>query len=1119
MKRLLHILVVCSLLVSSTVYAQKPTIERNTIDNTVKLVSFAEGAGPVFNNSQSVINQYLELENAYSWVLDKKTEITEETYLIRFDLMYKGIEVEHGAASIMIKGEQVSFVNANIFKDQGVSLAPTITEQDALSKALLAIDADEYSWTAPDALINKMGQLELTKLPKGELVLVQDFRPDDMNRQLQLAYRFDIYATKPLSRDLIYVDAKTGEILLTDPIIKHVSASGKSLYSGTVSFNVAQLGANSFEMYDSARLVSTYDMSGSTNLNNANEITSTNNTWPDGVAVDAHWGASKVYDYFLNVHNRNSYDGIGSDLYSVVNYGNNYNNAFWNGFAMVYGNGTGMFNSGFEPLASLDVCAHEIGHGVCQNTSGLVYNRESGAMNEGFSDIWGAVIENYAAPQKRMWDMGEELRTGALRSMSNPKLYNDPNTYDGQYWVTIIGCTPTQGNDRCGVHTNSGVLNHWFYLLTEGGKGTNDKNNDYEVPGIGVEKAAKIAYATELALSSTATYAEARTVSINAATTLYGACSREVEAVTRAWYAVNVGNVFAPCTPQIGFAIPDTMLLTDVGPSINVCPAVKQLSIPVRVIGNAPTGGNAVLTFAGVGDAVSGADYTIPGNTLTFNSGSTTPQNLTLHIYDNGDVTSEKMLKLYFTIAQNGSNAGKSYTYDTCYIRLLDIKKAPSNDTHVVRTVNKQDVSTKATTPFFSRNRGSRMQFIITADELAAAGVEPNTPIDSFAFNVTQKNSTQAFTGFTLKIDATNLADLSGNFATVTTVYYNGNYTTALGWNMLPLSTPLIWDGTSNLAIETCFNNSIAGNENDYVAGYGDKTTVTGVGYSNSASGCGLSFLTGFGSITKPVISLVQRVPIRAIETDTAESREWLLNSAQNVYYYNYNNDKLIASVQNGSTELGCTKAVVIRKGNGVVAMDTPFATTNKTVKEFQLDVSQNGHAAMYDMIVYFDTSELSGVTLSTAYIVGTNVTVDSMMDTTNSVATMATMVQGNGSIGYRASFNKVYQRYYVIDQQITIPDPKSGNVGDLDHNTNIQVDNNPFRDRIYMSYNLQQATNARVILYDITGRLILETQEQLDAGRGRFSIDVAESAIANGTYVLQVVTDTEILTQQVIKQ
>lgn len=210
---------------------------------------------------------------------------------------------------------------------------------------------------------------------------------------------------------------------------------------------------------------------------------------------------------------------------------------------MYYGDGRSTFN----PLASLDVCGHEIGHAVCEHTCNLTYQGESGALNEGFSDIWGAHSELATAftltiPGKSTWLIGEEVMRngGALRSMQNPNLYWQPDTYKGTHWANTASAW-----DNGGVHTNSGVLNFWFYLLSVGGSGTNDKGNAYSVPTIGMGKAARIAYATEQQLSPSSNFSVCRSVSIQMAKQLYGTNSAEARAVAAAWYAVGVGPSIA----------------------------------------------------------------------------------------------------------------------------------------------------------------------------------------------------------------------------------------------------------------------------------------------------------------------------------------------------------------------------------------------------------------------------------------------------------------------------------------------------------------------------------------------------------------------------------------------
>ena len=270
-----------------------------------------------------------------------------------------------------------------------------------------------------------------------------------------------------------------------------------------------------------------------------------------------------TYDFWSTIYGRNSYDDNGAQIKSFVHYddvpgGAGYSNAFWNGSVMTYGDGS------TKPLTSIDVCGHEIGHAICTYTANLAYQNQSGAMNEGFSDIWGACIEHFGrtgsmtgTPLAAVWLIGEDLFTSPLRSMNNPLSRGNPDTYLGSNWTSTgdeASCVPSSGNDNCGVHNNSGVLNHWFYILSAGKSGTNNAPapDTYSVTGIGMSKAAQIAYLAERDyLTPNSTYADARIATIAVASSLYCANSPEVMAVTNAWYAVNVGEQYIAATNDV----------------------------------------------------------------------------------------------------------------------------------------------------------------------------------------------------------------------------------------------------------------------------------------------------------------------------------------------------------------------------------------------------------------------------------------------------------------------------------------------------------------------------------------------------------------------------------------
>jgi Zn-dependent metalloprotease len=270
-------------------------------------------------------------------------------------------------------------------------------------------------------------------------------------------------------------------------------------------------------------------------------------------ALDVHWGMEETYDFYLNVFSRNSYDGSGSIIKQYINspltqpnQGGDPNNAFamnspYN--IMVYGMGDGTLMS---PVVGLDVEGHEFTHMVVNNNGngGLTYQGESGALNESFADIMGTCVEFYSGVNPD-WNIGEDVVVSAsnLRSMSNPNnptgLSQQPDTYNGTYWANPADTT----NDNGGVHINSGVQNFWFYLLSQGGSGTNDIGNAYSVTGIGIADARQIAYRNLVTyLTPNATYVDAYNGALQSAEDLYGNPSTQYTSVRQAWYAVGIGN-------------------------------------------------------------------------------------------------------------------------------------------------------------------------------------------------------------------------------------------------------------------------------------------------------------------------------------------------------------------------------------------------------------------------------------------------------------------------------------------------------------------------------------------------------------------------------------------------
>ncbi|OXA83210.1 peptidase M4 [Flavobacterium columnare] len=546
-------------------------------NKTPSFVSFKESSVYKTSDVKILFKEQLGLKSNQDFAKMKSDSDNLGFSHEKYQLYHKGIKVEFATYSVHSKNGRVNSMNGEYYNIGDIDVNPSIKADAALQRAISHLGAQEFLWDDfAEANVNKYSK------PQGELVLLP------LDNTIKLAYKFDIYATKPLSRGDVYVDAQNGQVLLYNATIKHLGAHahGKKSTEGTYidmfkTNSMAFVAANAATRYSGSQTIETslsgssyilsetgrgngiqtYNMKKGTSYASAVNFTDADNNWTaaeynntnkDNAALDAHWGAEKTYDYWKNIHNRNSFDNAGAKINSYVHYSNNYDNAYWDGTRMTYGDGSGTY---FDALTSLDVCAHEIGHAICTKTANLVYQNESGAMNEGFSDIWGACIENYAQANKQIWLIGEDIerRAGhlALRSMSNPNAEGQPDTYKGTNWYSGTG-------DSGGVHTNSGVLNYWFYLLSVGGSGTNDIGNAFNITGITITKAEKIAFRTEsVYLSANSTYANARTGAIQAATDLYGAGSPEVIATTNAWYAVGIGAAYsggtsdttAPTTP------------------------------------------------------------------------------------------------------------------------------------------------------------------------------------------------------------------------------------------------------------------------------------------------------------------------------------------------------------------------------------------------------------------------------------------------------------------------------------------------------------------------------------------------------------------------------------------
>ena len=607
-------------------------------------------------------NGYYRLEQRVS-----KVEIDELNMAhTRVQQTVNGVPVWGGEAIVHLQKDGSLFtVTDNLVKNIFVDTTPTLSEKVAVEMALSRF----------------RGRDNLTAEPVVDMWVWAD------KDQAQLVYRVQLRredGTAQTSMPVYFINAHTGaKVFSYDNLQTQTSSgSGVSLYSGTVPLTTYKSGT-SYYLEDVGRKVGTFNYNNGTTT--AARYTDADNIW-DSTAqkagVDAQYGQIKTYDYYLNVHGRNGIDGSGGPgattsingttalITSRVHYSTNYNNAYWNGSYMTYGDGNG---TTFTPLVTLDIAGHEMTHGVTERTANLTYSGESGALNESMSDVFGAMVERSVQGESaNTWLIGEQCYTpgtagDALRYMNNPHLASnsgytaddDPDHYAERYTGT---------SDNGGVHINSGISNYVFYLVAKGGT---HHRSGLTVTGIGADDAAKIWYKALTAYMTASTnFAGARTATLNAATAIFGATSTQYATVCQAWTAAGVGTSCTAPTPTPTPTPGGTNLLTNGGFEASIAPWVMSGTGAFYVAnGSTPQAGTGYAYF-GTANSVTGQTYqqlTIPSTAtsanLSFWLNTTTAETTTTTKYDYLYVEVRNSAGTLLTTLATYSNLDKNTAY------------------------------------------------------------------------------------------------------------------------------------------------------------------------------------------------------------------------------------------------------------------------------------------------------------------------------------------------------------------------------------------------------------------------------------------------------------------------
>ncbi len=534
---------------SQVINSQNITNLKYDKSGSVKYIKF-EGTNKigVWNRPTSpddFFSNILGVKEQDKFILKNKIMHKDGSYYQIYRQVYNGVSVEGGIYILHFKDGKMVKANGHFVNITDLNTSPVLTPEKACKYYA------EYL-QVPDTI-------SLDFLHGLVIAEIENVSGSDTVYISKLCYKIDLLNEKADNGETGYIDAEIGKVLKAVKRGTDYSATGTfyTLYSDTKTSGT-QYYNNTYNLCDSSRdaAIHTWDINNTYYTyysSSRQEFTDNNTSWTeaehsannDQMALDIHWALQEIYDYFFDNHEEfEGFDGNNHDIDAYVHAifdNSNKDNAtyivFANNYeAFFFGDGQSIF----LPLGALDVVSHEYGHALTYNFTGLQYDDSvQSAINEGLSDIWGAVIENNISPEKDCWKIGEEVInvTGddCLRNIECPESS-----------TANIKMADTYGDDDYssgGYYAKSGIMSHWFYLLTEGGTGTNDNDDNYVVYSLGIDDAAKIVFRGQTGeFASVTSFAEARTAMTDAADFVFGENSIQSLQVGNAWYAVGVGD-------------------------------------------------------------------------------------------------------------------------------------------------------------------------------------------------------------------------------------------------------------------------------------------------------------------------------------------------------------------------------------------------------------------------------------------------------------------------------------------------------------------------------------------------------------------------------------------------
>ncbi|WP_346891526.1 M4 family metallopeptidase [Clostridium sp. UBA3887] len=439
---------------------------------------------------------------------------------VKFAQVIEGTEVDNSLINVHYdKNGVIVSVNGNLEENKEITTlgSKVISPEEAIEIAKSQFEIKK-----------------LKKMPKAEKLVITE---DGVNYEV---YKINIFFMEPTIGNYdVFVEVNSGKVIKIEDKIRYnnpVTGTGIDVLGKTRELNLNQSG-DQYQMIDLTNKGSIYTYDAKNGISDGDLVSNTTGkftTEADKSPVSAHHNAGKVISFYKNVFQRDSLDNNGMDVHSFTHFDLNYNNAFWSGGVMIYGDGDG---EEFTYLSGdLDVVGHEMTHGVIEYTADLAYHNQSGALNESMADVFGVLISTYDKYNvanrgtwkfdSADWVVGDDIYTpniqgDALRSLKDPTLYGQPAHMTEYYELA-----DTKDEDWGGVHINSGIPNKAAYNIAK---------------SIGMDKTARIYYrALTQYMHADTNFQQAAYCLVQAAADLYGKGSNEITVIKNSFASTGV---------------------------------------------------------------------------------------------------------------------------------------------------------------------------------------------------------------------------------------------------------------------------------------------------------------------------------------------------------------------------------------------------------------------------------------------------------------------------------------------------------------------------------------------------------------------------------------------------